>query len=40
MNKDISIRLITENKADFMPLLLLGDEDESYIRCSENTGVL
>jgi ribosomal protein S18 acetylase RimI-like enzyme len=31
MNKDISIRLITENKADFMPLLLLGDEDEKYI---------
>ena len=31
MNKNISIRLITENKADFMPLLLLGDEDEGYI---------
>jgi len=25
------IRLITENKKDFLPLLLLGDEDESYI---------
>lgn len=29
--KDISIRLITENRKDFLPLLLLGDEQESYI---------
>ena len=29
--KDISIQIITENKTDFLPLLLLGDEDESYI---------
>jgi len=27
----ISIRLITENKKDFLPLLLLGDEQESQI---------
>ena len=29
--KDMSIRIITENKKDFLPLLLLGDEDENYI---------
>ena len=29
--EDISIRLITENKKDFLPLLLLGDEQESQI---------
>jgi len=29
--EDISIRLITENKKDFLPLLLLGDEQESHI---------
>jgi len=27
----ITIRLITENKKDFLPLLLLGDEQESQI---------
>ena len=29
--KSISIRLIAENKKDFLPLLLLGDESESQI---------
>jgi GNAT superfamily N-acetyltransferase len=29
--KEISIRIITENKKDFLPLLLLGDEQESQI---------
>jgi len=29
--KNISIKLITENKKDFLPLLLLGDEDERQI---------
>ena len=29
--KDISIRIITENKKEFLPLLLLGDELESDI---------
>jgi len=29
--KDMSIRLIPENKKDFLPLLLLGDEQESHI---------
>lgn len=29
--KDISIRLITQNKKDFLPLLLLGDEQETMI---------
>jgi ribosomal protein S18 acetylase RimI-like enzyme len=28
---DLLIRLITENKKDFLPLLLLGDEQESQI---------
>ena len=27
----VSIRIVTENKKDFLPLLLLGDELESYI---------
>jgi ribosomal protein S18 acetylase RimI-like enzyme len=31
MKKEISIRIITENKKDFLPLLLLGDECETYI---------
>ena len=31
LEKQITIRLITENKKEFMPLLLLGDEDENYI---------
>ena len=36
--KDISIRIITENKTDFMPLLLLGDEDKNYIEEYLNHG--
>ena len=40
MNRDISIRLISENKADFMPLLLLGDEDEKYINAYLKCGDL
>jgi len=28
---EYEIRLVTENKRDFFPLLLLGDESESYI---------
>jgi RimJ/RimL family protein N-acetyltransferase/GNAT superfamily N-acetyltransferase len=37
--RDASICLITENKKDFLPLLLLGDEQESqidkYLECGE-----
>ena len=29
--KNISIRIVTENKKEFLPLLLLGDELESQI---------
>ena len=38
--KDVSIQIITENKTDFMPLLLLGDEDENYIEEYLNRGDL
>ena len=29
--KDVSIQVVKENKKDFLPLLLLGDEQESSI---------
>ena len=28
---DVEIRIISENKKDFLPLLLLGDEQENQI---------
>jgi len=31
LEKHVIIRLVTENKKDFLPLLLLGDEQESHI---------
>ena len=31
MSENISIRIVTENKKSFLPLLLLGDESESQI---------
>jgi GNAT superfamily N-acetyltransferase len=38
-NTNITIRVITENKKDFLPLLLLGDEQEDqidkYLECGE-----
>jgi ribosomal protein S18 acetylase RimI-like enzyme len=40
MPNNISVKRVTENKNDYLPLLLLGDESESYINAYLERGYL